>query len=103
MPTYDYICEECEHKFEKFQSITAKSLRKCPECGKNGLKRLIGIGFGVIFKGSGFYQTDYRSDSYKKVAKADKETTKKDDKKTQTKETKADKKPKSEKSKKKSK
>lgn len=71
MPTYDYVCEACDHAFEEFQSITAKSLRKCPECGKNKLKRLIGTGSGVIFKGSGFYETDYRSDSYKKAAKAD--------------------------------
>lgn len=71
MPTYDYVCEACDHAFEEFQSITAKSLRKCPECGKNKLKRLIGTGAGVIFKGSGFYETDYRSDSYKKAAKAD--------------------------------
>jgi len=65
MPTYDYACEKCGHKFEAFQSITAKPLRKCPECAKLSLKRLIGAGAGIIFKGSGFYQTDYRSDSYK--------------------------------------
>lgn len=71
MPTYDYECTACQHKFEQFQSITAAPLRKCPECGKNKLKRLIGTGAGVIFKGSGFYITDYRSDSYKAAAKAD--------------------------------
>jgi putative FmdB family regulatory protein len=70
MPTYDYRCQACDHEFEEFQSITAKSLRKCPECGRLKLKRLIGIGAGVIFKGSGFYETDYRSESYKKDAKA---------------------------------
>jgi len=75
MPTYEYACQECGHEFEEFQSITAKSLRKCPECGKLKLKRLIGTGAGVIFKGSGFYETDYRSDSYKKAEKADKEST----------------------------
>ncbi len=72
MPTYDYVCEACEHEFEEFQSMSAKPLKKCPDCGKNKLKRLIGTGAGVIFKGSGFYETDYRSDSYNKAAKADK-------------------------------
>lgn len=70
MPTYDYACDACGHTFEEFQSMSAKPLRKCPECGKLKLKRLIGTGAGVIFKGSGFYETDYRSDSYKKDAKA---------------------------------
>ena len=72
MPTYDYSCESCEHRFEQFQSITAKPLKKCPECAKMSLKRLIGSGAGVIFKGSGFYQTDYRSDSYKKAKESEK-------------------------------
>ena len=66
MPTYEYICESCEHEFEQFQSITARPLRKCPQCGKATLKRLIGTGAGIIFKGNGFYETDYRSDSYSK-------------------------------------
>ena len=66
MPTYDYRCGECEHEWEVFQSITAKPKRKCPECGKLKAKRMIGPGAGIIFKGSGFYQTDYRSSSYKK-------------------------------------
>lgn len=74
MPTYDYVCDACGHEFEEFQSISAKTLRKCPKCSKPKLKRLIGIGAGVIFKGSGFYETDYRSDSYKKAAKADSES-----------------------------
>lgn len=73
MPTYDYICDACKYEFEEFQSITAKPLRKCPECGKNKLRRLIGTGAGIIFKGSGFYETDYRSDSYNKAKKADTE------------------------------
>ena len=60
MPTYDYQCSECGYKFEKFQSITAGVLKKCPECGKMSLQRLIGTGSGIIFKGSGFYETDYR-------------------------------------------
>ncbi len=72
MPTYEYICQNCQHEFEEFQSITAKSLRKCPECSKLKLKRKIGIGAGVIFKGGGFYETDYRSEGYKKSAEADK-------------------------------
>ena len=72
MPTYDYACQACDHEFEAFQAITAKPLRKCPQCGKLRLKRLVGIGAGVIFKGSGFYETDYRSDSYKQSAKAEK-------------------------------
>jgi putative FmdB family regulatory protein len=74
MPTYDYECSACQHKFEQYQSITAAPLRKCPECGKNKVKRLIGTGAGFIFKGSGFYITDYRSDSYKAAAKADSES-----------------------------
>lgn len=73
MPTYDYVCNACGHNLEIFQSMSASPLRKCPECGRLKLKRLIGIGAGVIFKGSGFYETDYRSDEYKKAAKADKE------------------------------
>ncbi len=70
MPTYDYQCNDCGHALEVFQSITAAPKRKCPECGKPSLKRLIGTGAGVIFKGSGFYETDYRSDSYKKGAES---------------------------------
>lgn len=71
MPTYEYACAKCGHQFEQLQSITAEPLRKCPACGRSALKRLIGTGGGVIFKGSGFYQTDYRSDSYKKAAEAE--------------------------------
>ena len=71
MPTYDYVCEACAHEFDEFQSITAKPLKTCPQCGAKKLKRLIGAGAGVIFKGSGFYQTDYRSDSYKIAADAE--------------------------------
>ncbi|MEP0847928.1 MAG: zinc ribbon domain-containing protein [Phycisphaerae bacterium] len=72
MPTYDYACDACRHEFEEFQSITAAPLRKCPSCGQPKLRRLIGPGAGVLFKGSGFYQTDYRSESYKKAAEAEK-------------------------------
>jgi putative FmdB family regulatory protein len=69
MPTYQYLCNGCGHEFEKFQSIKADTLRKCPECRKMQLNRLIGAGGGIIFKGSGFYQTDYRTESYKADAK----------------------------------
>jgi putative FmdB family regulatory protein len=71
MPTYDYECKKCGHAFEEFQSITANHLRKCPVCKKNSLQRLIGAGAGVIFKGAGFYATDYRSKEYKEKAKAE--------------------------------
>ena len=59
MPTYEYACPECSHEFEVFHSITGKPIKKCPECGGRRVKRLISMGGGVIFKGSGFYQTDY--------------------------------------------
>jgi putative FmdB family regulatory protein len=75
MPTYSYMCENCGYEFEQFQSITAKPIRICPKCGRRGLKRLIGAGSGVIFKGSGFYQTDYRSESYKQAEKNENNTT----------------------------
>jgi putative FmdB family regulatory protein len=71
MPTYDYVCDACDHKFELFQSITAEAEKKCPQCRKRKLRRLIGPGAAIVFKGSGFYQTDYRSESYKKKAEAE--------------------------------
>lgn len=71
MPTYDYVCERCGHELELFQSITAAPKRKCPACGKQGLQRRIGGGAGILFKGSGFYQTDYRSASYEASAKGE--------------------------------
>jgi putative FmdB family regulatory protein len=78
MPTYEYVCEKCEHQFEKIQPISAKPLTICPEdqCaqkrwGKGKVKRAISTGGGLIFKGSGFYTTDYRSDKYKEAAKKD--------------------------------
>lgn len=71
MPTYDYVCKSCSHAFELFQSMKDAPKRKCPECGKNTLERLIGTGAAVMFKGSGFYETDYRSESYKKAKAAD--------------------------------
>ena len=87
MPTYEYECTKCERRFEEFQSIMAKPLKRiktdCADCKDRApVNRLIGTGSAVIFKGSGFYETDYRSDSYKKDAKADKkDDTKKDTKK----------------------
>jgi putative FmdB family regulatory protein len=74
MPTYDYVCDACEHEFELFQGINDPLKRKCPECGKPKLRRLFGTGAAVVFKGSGFYETDYRSDSYKKAAEKDKKS-----------------------------
>jgi len=71
MPTYEYKCDACGFKFEKFQSIKSTPTKKCPHCGKNRAKRLIGTGAGLIFKGSGFYITDYRSEAYKSAAKTD--------------------------------
>lgn len=71
MPTYEYECRACDHAFELFQPITAKPVRKCPECGGRRVKRLISAGAGFIFRGSGFYQTDYRSEEYKRKAKAE--------------------------------
>jgi putative FmdB family regulatory protein len=75
MPTYDYKCDACGHTFEQFQSITANPLKKCPYCSKSKLKRLMGTGAGLIFKGAGFYQTDYRSEGYKKAAENEKPAT----------------------------
>lgn len=74
MPTYDYQCDACDHEFELFQQISESVKRKCPECGKLKLRRLFGTGAAVVFKGSGFYETDYRSDSYKKAAEKDKKS-----------------------------
>lgn len=71
MPTYEYKCDACGHAFEQFQSIMAKPTRKCPKCGKAKVRRLISTGGGMIFKGSGFYITDYRSEGYKASEKAD--------------------------------
>lgn len=78
MPTYEYVCEKCGHQFEKFQSIAAKPLTTCPETecaekkwAKGKVKRVISGGAGLLFKGSGFYITDYRSENYKAGAKKD--------------------------------
>jgi putative FmdB family regulatory protein len=72
MPTYDYICDDCQHEFEAYESIKADSQTICPTCHEPKLRRKIGAGAAILFKGSGFYQTDYRSDSYKKGAQAEK-------------------------------
>ena len=72
MPTYDYICDACQHEFEAFESIKADSQTICPTCHEPKLRRKIGAGAAILFKGSGFYQTDYRSESYKKGAAAEK-------------------------------
>ncbi|HUR58677.1 MAG TPA: FmdB family zinc ribbon protein [Opitutaceae bacterium] len=61
MPTYEYVCQKCGHEFEQFQSMRDEALKKCPKCGKAALKRLVGGGAGLIFKGSGFYITDYKN------------------------------------------
>jgi putative FmdB family regulatory protein len=86
MPTYEYHCDACEHNFDEFQSFQEEPLKKCPKCGKLKLRRLFGTGAAVLFKGSGFYETDYRSESYKAAAKAEQEAAKPatDDKKAAT-------------------
>src|ERR1700694_3539934 len=71
MPTYEYECKACKHHFDELQSFREAPLKKCPKCKKKKLQRLLGAGAAIIFKGAGFYQTDYRSDSYKSAAKAD--------------------------------
>ena len=71
MPTYEYKCDACGYAFERFHSMSATPIKRCPECGKAKVKRLIGTGAGLIFKGSGFYITDYRDKSYADKAKAE--------------------------------
>jgi len=87
MPTYQYECDACEHAFEHMQSMLDKKLRKCPECGKFKLSRLIGTGGGIIFKGSGFYETDYKRSGEKKESSSgdSKDVSKEGTKKTETK------------------
>jgi putative FmdB family regulatory protein len=77
MPTYEYHCDACGHQFDEFQSMSEAPLKKCPACGKNKLRRAFGTGAAVLFRGSGFYQTDYRSESYKSAAKAEQEASSK--------------------------
>jgi putative FmdB family regulatory protein len=96
MPTYDYECDACGHEFELFQGINDPLKKKCPECKKSKLRRLFGTGAAIVFKGEGFYQTDYRSESYKKGAEADRksqESSKKETKKESKSDTTAAKKP----------
>jgi len=71
MPTYEYLCNACGNRFEKFQSMTSAPIKQCPKCKRNKVRRLISAGAGLIFKGSGFYITDYRSEGYKERAKAE--------------------------------
>ena len=71
MPTYDYVCEGCNHRFEEIQSFSAEPLKICPACGEEKLRRLFGTGAAILFKGGGFYETDYRSEAYKTAAKAE--------------------------------
>lgn len=83
MPTYDYICDACAHEWELFQRITEDAIKKCPNCNKKKAVRQFGTGAAIVFKGSGFYETDYRSESYKKSKAADsksKESTSSDSK-----------------------
>jgi putative FmdB family regulatory protein len=87
MPTYDYECDACGHALEIFQGINDPVKKKCPACGKNKLQRQFGTGAAIVFKGSGFYQTDYRSEGYKKAAKADKKTTSESSSSTESKST----------------
>ena len=84
MPTYDYKCNACDHSFELFQHISEKPIKKCPACGKLKAERAIGAGSAVIFKGSGFYQTDYRSEEYKSKAKKETESVKSEKAETKT-------------------
>lgn len=87
MPTYDYVCKACGHALEIFQSMSESPKRKCPACGKLKLERQIGMGAGILFKGSGFYETDYRSDSYQKGQKAESSASESQPKKAETKKT----------------
>ena|SRR5688572_15805057 len=76
MPTYEYNCEACGHNFDELQSFSDEPLKKCPACKKQKLRRAFGTGAAVLFKGSGFYETDYRSESYKAGKKAETDATK---------------------------
>jgi putative FmdB family regulatory protein len=76
VPTYEYECDACDHHFEELQGFSDEPLKKCPKCKKPKLRRLFGTGAAVLFKGSGFYQTDYRSESYKAGEKQDSDAAK---------------------------
>ncbi len=90
MPTYDYLCEGCGHRFELFQKVDDQLKHTCSECGEKKLKRLIGAGGGILFKGSGFYETDYRSSEYKKRQKEESGTASKESSKESPKKEKSD-------------
>ncbi len=77
MPTYEYVCRACRHEFERFQPITSSPVRTCPKCGRKRVERKIGIGSAVLFKGGGFYETDYRSESYRKTEESEKKESEK--------------------------
>ncbi len=77
MPTYEYVCRACRHEFERFQPMTSSPVRTCPKCGRKRVERKIGIGAAVLFKGGGFYETDYRSESYRKTEEAEKKESEK--------------------------
>jgi len=85
MPTYDYRCEKCGHTFDAFQRMSDDMLTECPECKEHALKRLIGAGAGIIFKGSGFYETDYKRARKGDESKPEKTETKSETKKPETK------------------
>lgn len=74
MPTYEYECQKCDHRFEVFQSIKQPPRKRCPQCGGR-VKRLFGTGAGLLFKGSGFYITDYRKPGYSQAARKETDTT----------------------------
>ena len=93
MPTYDYRCEACGHEFELFQQMSAAVETTCPECGEESLRRLVGTGGAILFKGSGFYETDYRSASYKKAADSERKSNDSDKKDSSTSESKSESKP----------
>jgi putative FmdB family regulatory protein len=84
MPTYEYECDSCHHRFDEFQSFKDEPLKVCPKCQQETLRRLFGTGAAILFKGSGFYETDYRSESYQKAAKADQAPAKAADSSTNT-------------------
>ena len=90
MPTYEYICDACQHEFEQFQSIKAPPVKVCPTCKKKKVRRKISSGAGILFKGGGFYETDYRSAGYNESKKKDTEGSASPDKSDTKSETKAD-------------